>query len=94
MQELLPAAPSYKLTGLGHHVQVGRVAHELWIVISMWRVISLVFPMVWTMLHLQAERCDDSMVWTMCLSMLVSMVHLCLLGRLSLDTCPSRPGKS
>jgi hypothetical protein len=29
-----------------------------------------------TMLLLWPERWDDSMVWTMCLSMLVSMIHL------------------
>jgi hypothetical protein len=26
-----------------------------------------------------AEHWEDSMVWTMCLSLLVSMIHLCLL---------------
>jgi hypothetical protein len=35
----------------------------------------------WTMLLLWPGHCDASIVWTMCLSMLVSMVHLWMLLR-------------
>jgi hypothetical protein len=36
-------------------------------------------PLNMAMLLLWLGHCDASMVWTKCLSMLVSMVHLCLL---------------
>jgi hypothetical protein len=34
----------------------------LWIVLSMWFMIPMVFTMAWTMLLLWPKRCDDSMV--------------------------------
>jgi hypothetical protein len=49
---------------------------ELLIVHSMCLMIPMVFPMAWTMLLLWPERWVDSMVWSMCLSMLVSIIHL------------------
>jgi hypothetical protein len=52
---------------------------KLWNVLAMWFMIPTVSLLAWTMLLLWPERWDDSMVWTMCLSMLVSMIHLCLL---------------
>jgi hypothetical protein len=54
---------------------------ELWDVLSLWFTIPVVYPVAWTMLLLWPERWDDSMVWTMCLSMLAPMIHLCLLLR-------------
>jgi hypothetical protein len=56
---------------------------ELWNVLSMWFMIPMVSLMAWTMLLLWPKRWDGSMVWNMCLSMLVSMMHL----RLLLNQC-------
>jgi hypothetical protein len=63
-------------SGSGASFSVWCSSAELWNGFSMWFMIPMVFPMAWTMLLLWPERCDDSMVWTMCLSMLVSMTHL------------------
>jgi hypothetical protein len=52
------------------------LAAELWNELTMWFMIPMVLPMAWTTLLLWPERWDDSMVWTMCLSLLASLTHL------------------
>jgi hypothetical protein len=66
-------------SGSGASFSVWRYSAEAWNVLSMWLMIPIVLLLPRTMLLLLHERCDGCMVWTMCLSMLVFMIHLCLL---------------